>query len=448
EQIMIHADHRGMVKFESKEDNDYEKVSDHLIIMVESAGGVISLRWEEEMRADVARINLDQSFSVVFRLSEASETSHFVARQAELTAIHQRLNEGSGRRSVTLHGLGGIGKTQLAIAYTKMHRDEYSAIFWLNIKDEVSVKQSYLQLAKQILQDCPSASQLGVFLDDKKQDEVVAAVPGKADAGAVDIGQFLPEAHHGSVIVTRRSSKVSVGRRLKVGKLEDVRDGLEILSDASHREDETLTHLDPDAAELARELDGLPLALATAGAYLDQVTTSFADYFRLYRASWRRLQQTSPEVSTYEDRQLYSTWQLSLDHIKQQSELSTKLLQLWAYFDNQDLWFELLREGRTDGPLWLCQLTEDELSFNEAVRILCDYGLIEVDRSSEGHVVESQGYGMHGCVHAWTVHVVNQEWDSEMAGVALECIGRHALKQDAQQWRRTQRRLLRHLTRC
>ena len=156
----------------------------------------------------------------------------------------------------------------------------------------------------------------------------------------------------------------------------------------------------------------------------------------------------SPEVSTYEDRQLYSTWQLSLDHIKQQSEISSKLLQLWAYFDNQDLWFELLREGRTGGPQWLCQLTEDELSFNEAVRVLCDYGLIDVDKSSEGNVVESQGYGMHSCVHSWTVHVVNQEWDSEMAGVAVECVGRHAPENNVQHSWLTQRRLLRHLTRC
>src|SRR6266480_5144452 len=101
-----------------------------------------------------------------------------------------------------------------------------------------------------------------------------------------------------------------------------------------------LTLLDPDAAELAKELDGLPLALATAGAYLDQVATSFADYLHLYRASWLRLLQTSPKVSTYEDRQLYLTWQLSLNHIKQQNELLVKLLQLWAYFNNQDLWFK------------------------------------------------------------------------------------------------------------
>ena len=47
--------------------------------------------------------------------------------------------------------------------------------------------------------------------------------------------------------------------------------------------------LDPDAVKLAQELDGLPLALATAGAYLDQSAISFSDYLRIYKASWTRL---------------------------------------------------------------------------------------------------------------------------------------------------------------
>jgi hypothetical protein len=52
EQIMIHANHKEMVKFQSKEDSNYEKVSDHLIIMVEDAGRIISLRWEQEVRVN------------------------------------------------------------------------------------------------------------------------------------------------------------------------------------------------------------------------------------------------------------------------------------------------------------------------------------------------------------------------------------------------------------
>ena len=163
--------------------------------------------------------------------------------------------------------------------------------------------------------------------------------------------------------------------------------------------------LDPDAVRLAKELDGLPLALATAGAYLDQMAISFSDYLRLYKASWMKLQKTSPELSSY-DRTLYSTWQLSFDHVKQQNELSARLLCLWAYFDNQDIWFELLRHGNSENPEWIRELTEDELSFTDAVRVLIDHGLVEVDTSSQ-EWVESRGYSIHGCVHSWAILVGN-----------------------------------------
>ena len=101
-----------------------------------------------------------------------------------------------------------------------------------------------------------------------------------ADPNLIDIRQFLSEVHHGPVIVTTRSSKVSIGRRMKINTLEDTRDNLLFLSDASHREavidsklmssnigDTKLGLLDSNAIEIARKLDRLPLALATAGAY-------------------------------------------------------------------------------------------------------------------------------------------------------------------------------------
>src|SRR5450432_977948 len=114
--------------------------------------------------------------------------------------------------------------------------------------------------------------------------------------------------------------------------------------------------LDPDAVRLAKKLDGLPLALAIAGAYLDQVAISFSDYLRLYKESWAKLQKTSPELSSYEDRTLYSTWQISFDHVEQQNGLSAQLLRLWAYFDNQDLWFELLRHSDSKDLDWIREL--------------------------------------------------------------------------------------------
>jgi hypothetical protein len=114
--------------------------------------------------------------------------------------------------------------------------------------------------------------------------------------------------------------------------------------------------IDPDAISLAEELDGLPLALATAGAYLDQVAIDISNYLRLYRDSWAKLQSTSPELTSYEDRTLYSTWLLSYDNVKQRNELSGQLLRLWAYFDRKDLWFELLLHSNSHDPEWIKNL--------------------------------------------------------------------------------------------
>ncbi|KAI9775341.1 MAG: hypothetical protein M1839_001257 [Geoglossum umbratile] len=116
-----------------------------------------------------------KNFSILFSLSMISEIEHFVAREDELRDIHEALRGDGCRRTVVLHGLGGIGKTQLAIAYAKRHKDNYSAIFWLNIKDEDSLKQSFANVAKQILREYPSAGWFS-SVNMKNLDEVIDAV--------------------------------------------------------------------------------------------------------------------------------------------------------------------------------------------------------------------------------------------------------------------------------
>jgi hypothetical protein len=125
---------------------------------------------------------------------------------------------------------------------------------------------------------------------------------------------------------------------------------------------------------------------------------------------------------------LYSTWQLSLENIKK-NDPSVKLLHLWAFFDREDLWFELLREGRAEAPEWFRTLTEDELSFTRAVRVLLDHGI--VDKGSKSNdTEESGGYSMHSCVHSWTLHVLNRSWNSEMFALAEVCITSYQLRHD------------------
>lgn len=183
-----------------------------------------------------------------------------MAREEELEEMHRALSGDGGRRAVVLHGLGGMGKTQLTVAYAKRYRDSYSAIFWVNVKDDDASKQSFTQIASQILREHPLADRLSRVDAEEDNDEVVDAVkawlslqgntrwlmiydnydnpklPYTTDAAAVNIQTYLPESYQGSIIVTTRSSRVNLGHSMKIKKLGNVHDGVRILSNVSRRE--------------------------------------------------------------------------------------------------------------------------------------------------------------------------------------------------------------------
>ncbi len=178
----------------------------------------------------------------------------------------------------------------------------------------------------------------------------------------------------------------------------------------------------------------------TAGAYLSQVSTSLEDYLRLYRTSWSKLQCTSPELLSY-DRTLYTTWDLSFKHIQSQNKSAGKLLRLWAYFDNQDVWFQLLAAGSEGSPEWFATIVNDELSFNQVIRLLCDHALIDP-------LEVSGGYSMHTCVHSWAVYVLNAEREVSMARLALVCVGSAVPTKNVPEYWVEERRLLPHAHKC
>jgi hypothetical protein len=175
--------------------------------------------------------------------------------------MREHLSSDGSRKVVVLHGLGGIGKTQLAMRYATRHREDYSALLWLNAKDDTSTRSSFAQMAKQILREHPNAPQL-VSLDiEQNLDEAIDGVkswlsasmntrwlmicdnydnpkvPGNIDTAALDLRPYLPKAHQGSVIVTTRSLEVKLGHCIRIQKLEDLQDSLKILEHSSGRKE-------------------------------------------------------------------------------------------------------------------------------------------------------------------------------------------------------------------
>lgn len=219
------------------------------------------------------------AFTIGFSLSEVTEVNYFVARKEELDQIHEELSQGPGRRTVVVHGLGGMGKTQLAAAYAKRHRDDHSAVFWLNGRDETTLKQGFAKVAERILLYRPSVAYINNAVHSRDLDEAVQAVkrwldepkndrwlivydnydhPDLAGGGSsqpnrqmaesntadgdmnvsslYDIRPFLPDAHQGAILITTRSSTVKIGHCIALEKLRDIEDSLEILAHMSNRQ--------------------------------------------------------------------------------------------------------------------------------------------------------------------------------------------------------------------
>lgn len=168
--------------------------------------------------------------------------------------------DGGSRKTAVVHGLGGMGKTQLALAYEKRHREEYSAVFWINSKDVNTLQQGYVTAAKRIYRDHPllinfKAAAVGSDLAEAMttvrrwlnhpkntrwliiyDNHDTPKLPDRDDPGTFDIRPFLPEADHGAILITTRSSQLDLGSPILVKKLQDIKHSLEILSHTSRRD--------------------------------------------------------------------------------------------------------------------------------------------------------------------------------------------------------------------
>lgn len=201
--------------------------------------------------------------------------------------------------------------------------------------------------------------------------------------------------------------------------------------------------LDTDANTLATRLAGFPLALATAGAYLGQSSgeCSVQEYLTLYDQQWDELQANADHLFEYEDRTLFSTWNLSLEQVRQQHFVAAEFMCFLAYFGNSGLDYGLFRSARDKGyeyrTDWLNALTESKIVFNKTVATLHNYSLLEYS---------PQGYSLHTCVHDWTFKVLNKNIEPMYYWDAMLCIAA-SVRPDLEKnsWENNQR-LFQHAT--
>jgi tetratricopeptide (TPR) repeat protein len=164
---------------------------------------------------------------------------------------------------------------------------------------------------------------------------------------------------------------------------------------------------------LLERLSGLPLALTQAAAYIGQTAVSIAQYLEYYDSMWQDLmkQQDEDPLQEYAQRSVLTTWKISYEQVKSQSEEASNLLQLWSFLYAGDLWYELIACAKELGaeifvPGWLTVLAQNRLKFDRALSLLIKYSLVEGK-------AETASYAMHSVLHSWCRYLGESEAERE-----------------------------------
>ena len=182
-----------------------------------------------------------------------------------------------------------------------------------------------------------------------------------------------------------------------------------------------------------------------------ETNTSMTEYLGFYNTAWDDLMayEARPEstLREYGNRSVCTTWAISFEDVKKKNEDAAKMLQVWSYLDNRDIWFEIFNnetnpelEYWSDPPEWFRRVVRDKLSFKGVAATLLAYSLIEARQDSES-------YGVHPVVHEWCRNTIITNRKPEPAFLAITSVAFGVPYHYQRNARSTWRRLLQHANR-
>lgn len=262
-----------------------------------------------------------------------------------------------------LHGLGGVGKTRLAVEYAWRYLEVYTALLFISAETPQDLRRNLAALSGPLVLDLPEQ-------DAPDKEARVAATlrwlgehPGwllildNADSleAAVAAEELLGHLRGGQVLLTSRLTQWSAGVEPMELDVLEIEDAAAFLLERTERSRRKLPADAEDAAALARELDGLALALEQAGAYVAARRRSLTEYLQDWRAHAAEVQEWHDGRLMHYPRSVAVTWQTTMEQLGA-GEIA--LLRLLAWLAPEPL------------PLWVLESDEAELLWRNAVRLL------------------------------------------------------------------------------
>jgi hypothetical protein len=299
---------------------------------------------------------------------------HFTGRNDLLEALRIHLAEratGAVVQASAVYGLGGVGKTQLAVEYAHRYAAAYDLVWWIPAEQPAAISGRLAALARRLgLAELPGLEeQVGVVLDALGQRDRWLLVYDNAHA-PTDLDGLRPPAGGGQVLVTSRNPAWGgVAATVRVDVLPRYQ-AVGFLAERTGSADQATLE------QLAEVLGDLPLALEQAAAYLEETGTSAGEYVELLRDRAPELFTLGRPATT--EHTIATTWTVSLHRLRTKARSAEDLLTLYAFLAPDDLPRGLLAEHSGALPEPLASAVGDRLRFQQAVGALRRYSLVTV----------------------------------------------------------------------
>jgi tetratricopeptide (TPR) repeat protein len=299
----------------------------------------------------------------------------FSGRDAQLAALHAQLT-GQGAAALVptaaLTGMGGVGKTQLALAYAQRYRAEYELGWLVPAEYELGLLGSLADLGVALgLPAGLTPSELAEGARDAlgARSKWLVIFDNAPDPAAV--AEYLPGTGGGHVLVTSRNSAWHGIADPVAVDLLPLEEATQLLARRSGDPDEQA------ARRLAEALGRLPLALEQAASYGAAQRLSLAEYLELFdqrRAELLALGKPLAYKGTVD-----ATFTLTLDRLREASPAAVRLVELCALLAPDELPLPLLLSEPEQLPEPLAAAAADPLRRRELVGVLYQQGLLTRD---------------------------------------------------------------------